>query len=299
MALSRARDRLLLYAARETADGKRRDVSPFVDRLGDLIGQIESAATGTGEAGERLVPVGGGGPLSYEASEISIYGRCPRRFLYSRVLQSGGRRSMTPFMLMHEAVRSVKAALCAGDIVLDPAASASILAAADAACVEQGLEDHGYRSEFAGIAAGMLTRFLRSREGWSSERTGRMSLSIGRDEIRVHADELRTRPGSAPVLARVQTGKRKKADEDDLVATALLLAAGQHSPLVEAKIFYLTDGGEIPLSLTPRQIDGRRQKIADHLDGIRVGRFPARSSSFSCPSCPAFFICGPLPEGPL
>lgn len=299
VALSRARDRLVLYAARETADGKRRDVSPFVDRLGGAIRRIESGATSSANAAERLVPVGRGGPLAYEATEIAIYERCPRRFFYSRVLRVGGRRTMTPFMRMHEAVRTVLGSVCAGETALDLADRPSILAVADAACAAQGLEAHGYRSDFARISASMIERFLRSREGWASERPGRIAVSIGSDEVGVRADELRTRPGARSVLTRVQTGKKRSADEGDLVATAHLLAAKQLGGSVEARIEYLTDGERIDVALTEGKLATRHGKFADNFADIRTGRFPAKPSSFSCPGCPAFFICGPLPNGPL
>jgi len=299
VALSRARDRLHLYAARETADGKRRDVSPFVDRLAGTIGRVESSATPSDKATERLVPVGGGSPLAYDATEIAIYDRCPRRFFYSRVLRMGGRRTMTPFMLMHEAVRTLVESVCAGNTPLDLADSSAILSAADAACVTQGLEKHGYRSDFARIAASMVERHVRSRAGWVTERPGKIMVSIGIDEVGVRADELRTRPGSSPILTRIQTGKKRSADDGDLVATAHVLAARRHGPAVEAKIIYLTDGDEIDLSLSGAKLDTRQRKLADGFAGIRAGRFPAKPSSFSCPGCPAFFICGPLPEGLL
>lgn len=299
VAVSRARDRLVCYAASETADGKRREVSPFVGRLGPAVRRIESGATGAEGAAERLIPVGGGAPLTFEATEIAIYERCPRRFLYSRILRIGGRRTMTPFMLMHEAVRATMVSIRSGDLALHHADTRSILAAADAACVAQGLEDHGYRAEFARIAAPMIGRFLRMREGWKVERPGHIAVAIGADEVTVRADELRTNRGAPRTLIRVQTGRKRSTDDGDLVATAHMLAARTLGDSVEARIEYLTDGGIIEVALSDGKLATRHGKIADSFAGIRAGRFPARPSSFSCPGCPAFFVCGPLPEGSL
>ena len=46
-------------------------------------------------------------------------------------------------------------------------------------------------------------------------------------------------------------------------------------------------------------MDGRKGKLAKFLGDIRAGRFPAKVSAYTCPNCPAFFICGQTPDGPL
>jgi hypothetical protein len=33
------------------------------------------------------------------------------------------------------------------------------------------------------------------------------------------------------------------------------------------------------------------------LSGIRAGEFAPSTSVHTCPNCPAFFICGPVPAG--
>jgi superfamily I DNA/RNA helicase len=299
VALSRARDRLMIYAARETTDGKRREVSSFVDRLGPTIRRTESGATATGGVAERLIPVGGNGPLDFEATEIAIYERCPRRFLYSRVLRAGGRRTMTPFMLMHEAVRTTINSVHSGDIVLDHADSRSILLVADAACIAQGLEDHGYRADFARISASMIERFLKSRDSWTAKPPGKILVPIGADGVIVRADELRSRPGGPSLLVKVQTGRKRAADDNDLVAAAHQLAARTLGSSVGARIEYLTDGGTTDVALTNSKLATRHGKIADTFADIRAGRFPPKPSAYSCPGCPAFFICGSLPDGSL
>ncbi|WP_068083754.1 UvrD-helicase domain-containing protein [Novosphingobium rosa] len=299
VALSRARDRLLIYAAKETSDGKRRDVSPFVDDLKGTIGRIETSATAVVGVAEPPIIVTNGGRLSYEATEISLYAKCPRRFLYTRVLRSGGRRTMTPFMLMHEAVRSIVASVGRGEMALDAGTPAAILSACDVACVEQGLGEHGYRADFARIAASMVTRFLVARDGWTVKRPARISIDMGGDELVVRADELRTRHGEVPVLARIQTGKKRTKDDDDLVAAAHLLAAEAQGPGTIARLHHLTDGAETDLALKPVMMGNRCRSLQDAFGEIRTGLFPAKPVARTCPGCPAFFVCGPVPVGGL
>lgn len=52
-------------------------------------------------------------------------------------------------------------------------------------------------------------------------------------------------------------------------------------------------------ALSDRELKGRKDKLAKFLGDIRAGRFPAEVSSRTCPNCPAFFICGQTPDGPL
>ena len=62
---------------------------------------------------------------------------------------------------------------------------------------------------------------------------------------------------------------------------------------------HLSDGEAHLLSLSDRELKGRKDKLAKFLGDIRAGRFPAEVSSRTCPNCPAFFICGPTPDGRL
>jgi hypothetical protein len=66
-----------------------------------------------------------------------------------------------------------------------------------------------------------------------------------------------------------------------------------------AELVHLSDGGVLELSLSDRELKGRKDKLAKFLGDIRAGRFPAEVSSRTCPNCPAFFICGQTPDGPL
>jgi hypothetical protein len=82
-------------------------------------------------------------------------------------------------------------------------------------------------------------------------------------------------------------------------AAAFLAAAAQAFPQATAELVYLADMQAQPISLTPRKLDSRKDTIGRHLQAIRGGRFPAKASSFTCPNCPALFVCGPVPSGQL
>jgi hypothetical protein len=91
----------------------------------------------------------------------------------------------------------------------------------------------------------------------------------------------------------------RSAESKDVGAAALVLAVQQAFPGAVAELVHLSDGEAYALSLSDRELKGRKDKLARFLGDIRAGRFPAEVSSRTCPNCPAFFICGQTPDGSL
>lgn len=170
---------------------------------------------------------------------------------------------------------------------------------AEAAFASQGLSDHGYRTEFLDLAMAMLRFFLSSRAGAVATVPAAVSIIIDGEEIFVQPDEVLMRPDGVRAVRRVGTGHLRSTESKDVGAAALILAVKQAFPGAVAELVHLSDGEARALSLSDRELTGRREKLAKFLGDIRAGRFPADVSPFTCPNCPAFFICGPTPEGPL
>jgi exonuclease V gamma subunit len=128
VALSRAEDRLILYAPDRTADDKSRQPSPFITRLGSALLHTDFVIAHPGDEQPDL-PIGvdfRGEPALTQA-QLALYERCPRRFFYTHVLEAGGRRTSTLFMDMHEVVRAVTDQLAADPLhPLDQAAIAAL-----------------------------------------------------------------------------------------------------------------------------------------------------------------------------
>jgi hypothetical protein len=53
------------------------------------------------------------------------------------------------------------------------------------------------------------------------------------------------------------------------------------------------------LSFTPRQLSNGQDKLGSILSDIQAGHFAADRSEYTCPGCPAFFVCGATPAGTL
>lgn len=298
VAQSRARDRLIHYAPTEKSNGHSRPLSPFLDRLGiSLVRRSIVPSRSLPEAVEaRAIDLVIDGRLSFGTSQIALYESCPRRFFYTHVLQVGGRRAATSFMRMHEAVRSIV------DVIIAPGASMTaqdLVSYIDAALAGVGLANHGYRVEFRDMAFAMLHFLLMNREGAIAETSIAVSLMLGEEEILVKPDEVFVRRDGVRVVRRIRTGHIRSTENKDVGAAALILAVNQAFPGAIAELVYLSDGTASTLALSDRELQGRKDKLTRFLAKIRAGQFPGEMSSRACPNCPAFFICGPTPEGPL
>lgn len=298
VAQSRARDRLILYAPSEKSNGHNRPLSPFLDRLGATLTRRAVVPARPLPVAEeaRAIDFIVDGRLRFGAQQIALYESCPRRFFYTHVLQVGGRRTATAFMHLHEAVRVVVEAVIAAD---EPMTERVLEDRTDAALAGQGLADHGYRAEFRDLALVMLRFFLTNRTGAVAEAPVALSLNFGGEEIIVRPDEVLVRPDGVRAVRRIRTGHMRSAEGKDVGAAALMLAVRQAFPGAVAELVHLSDSEAHALALSDRELKSRKEKLAKFLGDIRVGRFPAEVSSRTCPNCPAFFICGQTPDGPL
>jgi hypothetical protein len=296
VALSRACDRLLLYCPIQKANGHNRPASPFLDRLG--VGLVRKAIVP-----RRSVPhAPEDGPISwtfegkfrFNAPQIALYESCPRRFFYTHLLQIGGRRTLTDFMRMHEAVRVVFEAVVAGTLSLD-----NLDARIAAECDAQGLAGHGYVKGYHAFAVTMIRFYLSLRVGLTPEAPVALRLAFGDQEIIVRPDDVLVRGDGRRILRRVRTGHRRSTETEDVGAAAFLLAARQAFPDAEVELVHLADQEKVALDLSPKKLATRQAKLGTLLTEIQAGCFPANPSAWTCPGCPAFFICGATPPGTL
>lgn len=238
------------------------------------------------------LPVAFAGQVSFNANAAALYESCPRRFLYTHLLQVGGRRQATAFMKMHEAVRTVCQAIFEAGHTHDWEREL------EAAFVEHELHEHGYANEYLAMAKAMLQFFLASRDGTVVESTQALSLVFGDQQIAVRPDEILVKDGIR-TLRTIRTGHAPRKEPKDVGTAAFLLAVQRVFPGAIAELVYLADGQIKPLSLTPKQLAGGHSKLDTMLADIRAGHFKAESSEYTCPRCPAFFVCGATPPGTL
>lgn len=303
VAMSRTADRLFLYAPTQNALGRRRALSPFLDRLGarlrrEVITPLRSLPPDPA-SGDIAVTLDGG--LRFSETQLALFESCPRRFFYTHVLRVGGRRTESAFMRLHEAVRGIVHEILATGAVdearhgtVDEPVLAERLGVAFAI---HGLADHGYAREFQTLGAAMLRYFLASRQGHAPEPVPELAITFGDDAVRVRPDDVLRRADGSRVVRRVRTGHLRSQEDKDVAAAALALATQQAFPDANVELLHLSDGAARPLTFSAVELRNRREKLAGIFAHIRAGHFPPKPSSRTCPGCPMFFVCGVTPPG--
>ncbi|ELN8048621.1 UvrD-helicase domain-containing protein [Salmonella enterica] len=296
VAMSRAKDRLFFYGATTKGQNKSlRRLSDFLDRIGPVSRNATTPILKLPIAPEnKPLPVEFQGDVNFSANALDLYNNCPRRFLYTYLLSIGGRRQETAFMQMHEAVRDVLQTITrlGNGHVLD---WQSIL---ETAFVKQGLHEHGYVDDYRNIAEKMLTFFTQSRKGASVEMLDEFVLSLTDAKVTVRADEMLIRD-DLRTLRCIFTGHAPGAGPKGIRHEAFSLATKNFFPGSSVELVYLADNTVHPLNLKPQTLNKCENKLREILTRIRSGDFKISDSTFSCPGCPAFFICGGVPAGPL
>ena len=297
VALSRAEDRVTLYAPSRQANGRRQGRSPFVDRIESwLDAENPMADSAGGPSRVEVVMVSFETPMRLSPSQLALYERCARRFFYAHVLKLGGRRTETPFMKMHSAVQAMVDELLArehgspNETELDALFGRHWMA--------HGPTDHGYADSYERAAKRLIAFLMEVRAGETPEPRESLELDVGDARIVVRPDE-HTRTGDGRlVLRRVHTGRQTSESTDALDAAAYQLAAGMHG---EIEFVFLSDESRVTIDMGTRMLDARQDRIEAAGAKIGAGRFPAnpKRPSRTCPRCPYFFICSKPPEGRL
>lgn len=295
VAMSRARDRLAFYGATAKSNGHARPLSQFLDRVGTVIQRSVTPSSVLPPAPDvAQIPVVFSGTPRFSSEAIALYESCGRRFLYTHLLQIGGRRRMNAFMQMHEAIREVYRAVV-GQGVATPGECEALLSEA---FVTHGLHHHGYVDDYRAMASTMLCYFLESRAGALVEPPVVLRIPFDDHEVEVRPDEVLVRDG-VRTLRRVKTGHASSQDGKDVGSAAFILAARAAFPDARVELVYLADADTKHLVLSAKELGTREGKLVGILRGIRGGSFRAETSDMTCPNCPAFFVCGAVPAGTL
>ena len=301
VACSRARDRLVTYAAVKSIRlGKdiKRQVSPFLARLGSavLTRHVNPARALPPAPEMAAVALHVDGALRFLAQQVSLYESCPRRFFFTHILSVGGRRTATPFMQMHEAVRTVFKDLKGQGAAID---LSDLEQRMERAFATNGLAGHGYVDHYLELALEMVRFFASTRVGHTVETACALSLKFGDEEVLVYPDEVLIRPDGRRAVRSIETGHRSETKEKAVGSAAFVLAAQKAFPGAAIELVFLADRVVLEVPLSAKELDGREAKITKYLAAMREGQFPLNPNDRTCPKCPAFFICGPLPEGKL
>jgi hypothetical protein len=299
VALSRARDRLFLYASSIQANGRKRNLSKFISPINYLLftptnpSQL-SALVKT----PTNVEINWEEKPTWTESQANLFERCPRRFLYTHILKLGGNRTETAFMKMHNVVSEVFEWLKTVHDTTTPAHE-EIEARFEEAWLSKGALDHGYAEDYRQIGLCLINYLIETRRNGVRVPVEPLSLGLAEGDILVMPDSISRDEHGQIVVGRVKTGKpRSNNTFDDIEYTILHLAAVEaYGGTAQVEVTYLTSETQIPVSLSTTKLETRRQKVQSILQGIHSGDFPANPEPRICPRCPNFFICGEPPGG--
>lgn len=297
VAASRARTHLYFYAAAKHASGRRKTPSPFLDWLGGIANDMTAPRLNTSAAADdSSIPIAWPDGCRVTNAALKSYDRCPRRFLYTHLLDVGTARSPTAYTRTQD---------CLFKLIEWTATERPVRALTEHDLLEKfaeiwaahGPTDHAYASDYLRMAERLVRSLARSGDGLAFEPPRSFELGIGGGVVVVTPDEVAIEPPDTLVLRRVRPGYTREKDLD----YDLLDLAGErsehHAHAVEA--VHLTDDVRDRIDISAKQRAKNASSVDDALTEILAGRFPAEVSSYNCPQCPHFFICPSLPGGTL
>ncbi len=297
VALSRAENELIMYAPSKQSDGKSQKRSKFIERIADkLVFPAPITTAGSFSNHEEAVGVSFETPLPITPSQLALYEKCPRRFLFAHVLKLGGRRTESAFMKMHAAVQNTI------DDLVDP--DKPMLTEMELEALykhhweARGPMDHGYAADYERVGRLLLSFLFDLRLSERPQPITDLTLNMAGTQIIVRPDERTVRSDGQLIFRRIRTGRKTTTSTDTLDAAAYQLAVGS---LGEIEFLFLTDEERTSVDMGPTKLNNRRKRIENAASSIRSGAFPAspKQPDQTCPRCPYFFICTEAPSGDL
>lgn len=300
VAMSRARRHLTLYASSRTAGGGRRNPSVFLDRIRArtrVVVDPPLLMPSRADAAAFRVAVDWAGPPTFTAEQISLYAKCPRRFFYTHVLRAAGGKRATAFMQMHDVVYELMRWL-REDAGRWHHPQDAVVARFDQVWRVKGPFEHGYADDYRSVGLGLVEALMRSRLGHPPGVRARIELAVNGIGILVEPDEVRG-SGAGAAYRRVRTGRKASNEEDDIVYALYQMAARDGGTGAGVEAIHLSEETVTPIELSARKMTNRRDTVHGIAAAILSGDFPPEPGDRTCPRCPHYVTCGPVPDGSL
>jgi superfamily I DNA/RNA helicase/Zn-dependent peptidase ImmA (M78 family) len=304
VAMSRARIHLRLYLSRFQPSGKNRSPSCFLECIPRRLFREDPQPPILQLSPDALIQpsITITRPVDWQVtgSRLIAYDKCPRRFLYTHLLELGGARKATAFSRTHDCIWKLIHWLADARLDREPSID-SAEETFETTWLEQGPTDHAFAADYRRLASQLIGALVRAGANRRFCKAEVLAIDFTSGRVLIEPDEMAELPDGTVVLRRINTGY-KRSDEYDRLDYTLYHLAGQarfrNRYIVEA--LHLTDGDAIePVTITKRKIDARKDKAEKMVAEIAGGSFPAETDAVICPRCPHFFICAALPKGPL
>jgi DNA helicase II / ATP-dependent DNA helicase PcrA len=304
VAMSRARDVLCLSRAERYSNARRTAASALLLEIASHLPSSPEGSPRWQEAGPRLeiaAPVtalarAGG---SHAAEDLDQYLRCPRQYLYQRILDLSGAREDTAYVSFHRCVYHVLRWINHRSDGTPFPAAAQAIAELEVVWAERGPTDHPYNGLYWAAALDIIQRAV-NRGANASTSSAPAIWDIpraGGGSIRLRPDHVEITQGGVTVR-RLRTGRPpKKVVIDPIYALYHAGAEAAHpGARIQIETHFLTADESVPIVMKPKMIGDRLEKYDDAIAGIAAGHFPADpKDERACPRCPQYFICAGLP----
>jgi hypothetical protein len=200
-------------------------------------------------------------------------------------------------MKMHDVVIDVSSWLKIAHETTNPSED-ELNARFEEAWQAKGATDHGYAADYRRIGRRLIDYLVKTRNSGARIPVKPITLSLVDGEIAIVPDSISTGNPGQTVVRRVKTGRPRSNGFDDIEFTLLHLAVAQAFGVqASVEVTYLTSEITSPMTISPRKLESRREKVQEILGSIRAGDFPRIPDARVCPRCPCLFICGDLPGG--
>ncbi len=318
VAMTRARDELLLTSASDYGTLRARKVSRFVVEALDLPSpKPVSRRTAPLEALARHAPVPEGAPpadppipedellrLSY--GQIDDYETCPLKYRYVHVLRVPllTHHAVVYGHAVHEAVRRLFEARLAGRGF----GADDLVAAFRAAWVSEGFLSRTHEDERLREGEAMLRRFHaeQERDPWTPTAVEQeFAFTLERNRVQGRYDLVIERDGAVTIVdfktgdVRDPRAAEKRAQESlqlDVYALAHLKSRGRLPERVELR--FLESGLAAGRRPTAQDAEATAERIRAAAGAIRRRQFPPRPTWLACGHCPFREICPHTAWGP-
>ena len=233
-----------------------------------------------------------------DGDELSRFDRCPRRFLYTYLLDLAGRQRDTPFVKAHDCVYEIIRAAKENDKAGD---KHWLLRQLDSTWKERGPLEHAYEKDYRHIAQQTIENFRAACEGLDIQKVEAFAVDLLHGKVEVNPDQVAKRRDGTMLLRRIRTGKVSDKEEDEWIYTLYHAAASERygEGRYEVEAIHLTGNTRTLIAPSARKMKNRMEKAVAAAASIQGGSFPPQPDSFSCPRCPHFFYCPSLPDGPI
>jgi DNA helicase-2/ATP-dependent DNA helicase PcrA len=318
VAMTRARDELLLTSASDYGTLRARKLSRFVVEALDLPSpKPVSRRTAPLEALARHAPVPEGAPpadppipedellrLSY--GQIDDYETCPLKYRYVHVLRVPllTHHAVVYGHAVHEAVRRLFEARLAGRGF----GADDLVAAFRASWVSEGFLSRTHEDERLREGEAMLRRFHgeQERDPWTPTAVEQeFAFTIERNRVLGRYDLVIEKAGEVTIVdfktgdVRDPRAAEKRAKESlqlDIYALAHLESRGRLPDRVELR--FLESGLAASRRPTAQDADQTKERIRAAAAAIRRREFPPRPTWLACGQCPFREICPHTAWGP-